>query len=78
MTAWFDQQLRPGQQPASFLRHWTAWIAEQQAAGKIKFDIKGPDQSKDGNQSGGDLLMPVDTGLAEMLMTRKTGGRVAS
>ncbi len=78
MTAWFDQQLRPGQQPAFLLRHWTAWIAEQQAAGKLQFDSKEFDRTKGGNQSGSEMLMPVDRDLAEILMTRKTGGRVAS
>ena len=78
MTAWFDQQLRPGQQPAPLLRHWTAWIAEQRAAGKIQFDVKEPGTTKGSNQDGIEVLMPVDRDLAEMLMTRQTGGRVAS
>ena len=78
MTAWFDQQLRAGQQPASLLRHWTAWITEQQAAGKLCFEVKEPGGSEGRNNSGSDMLMPVDRDLAEMLMTRKTGGRVAS
>jgi len=78
MTAWFDQQLRAGQQPASLLRHWTAWIVEQQAAKMIQFEVKQPDRIKGGDQSGSEMLVPVDRDLAEMLMTRKTGGRVAS